>query len=303
MSQADGPEAPLRGPREGAAAPAMPATPSGGLSARVGRDLWPRVMSGAVLAAVAIAAIWAGGVVFAVLLAIVGAVVAWEWGHVVRGADLDAAMSAHVATVVSGIVLVGLGLAGPAILGVLIGTILTGVLSFGRHGLLSAVGVLFAGLPGICLLWLRGDEPLGMTAVLLVVAVVVATDIGAYFAGRLIGGAKLWPRVSPNKTWSGLAGGVGAAAIVAALFSFAVPGSQLLHLAWTGVVLAVLAQAGDLAESALKRHFGVKDASALIPGHGGFMDRIDGLATAAIAVGLWVALHDMASPARALLTW
>ncbi len=297
MSNAERPEMPLRG--EGQRAPQG----TRGLSDRVGRDLWPRVASGVVLAAVAIAAIWGGVVPLAVLLALVGAVVAWEWGHIVRGADLDAATSAHVATVASGIALTGLGLAGPAIVGVLIGTILTGVLSFGRHGVLSALGVLFAGLPGICLLWLRGDEPYGMTAVFFVVAAVVATDIGAYFSGRLIGGPKLWPAISPNKTWAGLAGAVAAAAGVAALFSFAVPGSIGTHLAVSGAALALIAQAGDLAESALKRHFGVKDASTLIPGHGGFMDRVDGLAFASMGAAIWVVLRNIAAPAQALLSW
>ena len=270
---------------------------------RVGRDLRPRVMSGLAMAAVAIAAVWAGGVPLAALLALVGGVVAWEWGRIVRGTEVDAAMSAHVATVIAGIVLTGLGLAGPAILAVLIGTILTGLLSFGRHGFLSAAGVLFAGLPGIALLWLRNDEPFGAAAVFFLVGAVVATDVGAYFCGRLIGGAKLWPSVSPNKTWAGLIGGVIAAAIVGLGFAMYFTGGLSGQLASTGGFLALMAQAGDLAESALKRRFGTKDASTLIPGHGGFMDRVDGLAVASIVAAAWVALMDMSAPARALLGW
>ena len=265
--------------------------------------MWPRVLSGLVLAAIAISAIWAGPVPLAGLLAFVGAVVAWEWGRIVRGTEVDAAMIAHIATVIVGIVLTGAGLAGPAILGVLIGTILTGLLSFGRHGFLSCAGVLFAGFPGIALLWLRSDEPMGAAAVYFIVGVVVATDVGAYFSGRLIGGPKLWPSVSPNKTWAGLIGGVTAAAAVGAGFAHFVAGSNVGHLALGGAVLAVVAQAGDLAESALKRRFGAKDASQLIPGHGGFMDRVDGLAAASIAAAAWVAMTDMAAPARALLAW
>ena len=237
------------------------------------------------------------------MLAFVGSVVAWEWGRMVRGTQVDAAMSAHIATVTAGIVLTGLGLAGPAILGVLIGTILTGVLSFGRHGFLSSVGVLFTALPGIALLWLRRDEPLGAQAVFFVVGAVVATDVGAYFCGRLIGGPKLWPQISPNKTWAGLLGGVAAAALVGALVARWIPGASLSHLMAAGAVLAVAAQAGDLAESALKRRFGTKDTSALIPGHGGFMDRVDGLSTAAMIAAAGAALFDMTAPARALLTW
>ena len=255
------------------------------------------------LGGIAVAAIWVGPLPLAVLLAIVGGIVAWEWGRIVRGAEIDAAMSAHVATVIAGIVLTGTGWAGPALIGVVIGTILTGLLSFGRHSVLSAVGVLFACLPGIALLWLRSDEPLGAAAVYFIIAAVAATDIAAYFSGRLIGGAKLWPRVSPNKTWAGLIGGVIAASVTGFVTSYLVSGAVPLHLTEMGGLLALVSQCGDLAESALKRRFGTKDASTLIPGHGGFMDRVDGLATAAIAAATWAAGMDMISPARALLTW
>jgi phosphatidate cytidylyltransferase len=273
------------------------------LSARVGRDLAPRVASGLVMAAVVAAVVWAGSIPLAILLALVGAVVAWEWGRIVRGTDIDAAMSAHVATVVAGIVLTGAGLAGPAILGIVIGTILTAVLSFGRNAMLSALGVLFASLPGSALLWFRSDPGFGGWAVVFIITAVVATDVGAYFCGRLIGGPKLWPQISPNKTWAGLIGGVAAAALFAAIFARFMSGATPSHLALSGALLALFAQAGDLAESALKRRFGTKDASALIPGHGGFMDRVDGLAMASIAAAAWVAVHDTSAPARAFLTW
>ncbi len=221
----------------------------------------------------------------------------------VRGTEIDTAMSAHVATVIAGIVLTALGLAGPALLGVVIGTILTGLLSFGRHSILSSLGVLFAALPAIALLWIRIDRPHGADAVFFVLLAVVATDVGAYVCGRLIGGPKLWPRVSPNKTWSGLVGGVSVAALASAGFSMVVPEAQPQHLAIAGGLLALISQAGDLAESALKRHFGTKDTSMLIPGHGGFMDRVDGLSTAAIAAATAAALIDVSAPARAILLW
>jgi phosphatidate cytidylyltransferase len=255
------------------------------------------------MAAVVAAVVWAGSIPLAILLALVGAIIAWEWGRIVRGTDIDAAMSAHVATVVAGIVLTGAGLTGPAILGIVIGTILTGVLSFGRNALLSSLGVLFASLPGSALLWFRSDPGFGGWAVFFIITAVVATDVGAYFCGRLIGGPKLWPQVSPNKTWAGLLGGIAAAALFAAIFAKFMSGSTPSHLALSGALLALFAQAGDLAESALKRRFDTKDASTLIPGHGGFMDRVDGLATASIAAAAWVATHDASAPAQALLTW
>jgi phosphatidate cytidylyltransferase len=239
----------------------------------------------------------------AVVLALVGGIVAWEWGRMVRSSELDAAMASHIVTVIAAVALTASGFAGPALMAVVIGTILTGLLSFGRHSLLSSVGVLFAALPGIALLWFRADKPLGMTAVFFVIMAVVATDVGAYFCGRLIGGPRLWPSVSPNKTWSGLAGGVTAAALTAAAFANVTPGASAIHLALAGAGLALAAQAGDLAESALKRSFGTKDTSGLIPGHGGFMDRIDGLAPASVAAAIAAALMDMTAPARALLTW
>jgi len=158
------------------------------------------------------------------------------------------------------------------------------------------------GLPAISLLWLRSNEPYGFAAVVLVFAIVWCSDIGAYAAGRLIGGPRLWPKISPNKTWAGLIGGLAAgtaaAAIVAPLF---VAEASPLRLALTGLGLSMVAQAGDLAESALKRLFGLKDASDLIPGHGGFMDRMDSIVAVAVAAALFAFVVDAHAPARALL--
>jgi len=114
-------------------------------------------------------------------------------------------------------------------------------------------------------------------------------------------GPLLWPQVSPKKTWSGLVGAVGASAVIGALFSLAVSGGSAPRLAAIGAALALIAQAGDLAESALKRRFGAKDAGSILPGHGGVMDRVDGLIAAASAAALAAAAIDMLSPARALL--
>jgi phosphatidate cytidylyltransferase len=137
--------------------------------------------------------------------------------------------------------------------------------------------------------------------VLLIFAIVWASDSAAYAAGRLIGGPKLWSQISPNKTWSGLLGGLAASTIAAALFSFFIVGASPLGLALTGLVLGLVGQVGDLAESALKRIFGLKDASALIPGHGGFMDRMDSILPVAVAAGMFALAVDPHAPARALL--
>ena len=149
-------------------------------------------------------------------------------------------------------------------------------------------------------MWIRSDEPWGFAAILFLVAAVAATDVAAFFAGRTLGGPKLAPAISPNKTWSGFIGGITAAALTGAVAAHLFGGNPMT-LALTGLALGVIAQGGDLAESALKRRFGVKDASNLIPGHGGFMDRVDGLIAAAIAAAVLASLINPAHPAAALV--
>jgi phosphatidate cytidylyltransferase len=121
--------------------------------------------------------------------------------------------------------------------------------------------------------------------------VVVATDVGAYAVGRAVGGPKLWPRVSPKKTWAGLAGGVGCAVAAGGLFSWATTGTNADLVCLVSAVAALVAQGGDLAESGVKRRFGVKDAGTLIPGHGGALDRLDGFLAATLAVAVSTYLH------------
>ena len=282
-------------------------TPATGLGARVGRDLWPRVVSGVVIASCATVAIVAGSWLWALLVGGAVGIAGWEWSRIVRGSKLDAApdaaMVTHITFVVVAVVLAGAGYYKSAATVVLAGGCLMLILTARNQPVLSAVGVLATGLPGVALVWLRADPALGIVAVLYVVSAVAMTDIGAYFSGRLIGGPKLWPRVSPNKTWAGLGGGMIAAALVGAIVANTVSGAATSHLMLLGALLAVVAQAGDLAESALKRRFGVKDASQLIPGHGGVMDRIDGLATASLLAAVWGLCFNIAAPAQAVLTW
>jgi phosphatidate cytidylyltransferase len=147
-----------------------------------------------------------------------------------------------------------------------------------REGALwRAAGLFYVSIPCASLIWLR-NEPLGMQLVLYVIFTVWATDIGAYFAGRIIGGPKLAPVISPNKTWAGLGGGMLAAAVIGGIaHSFTPCPASLLGCIGLGALIAVIAQGGDLFESGLKRRARVKDSSSLIPGHGGLLDRIDGL--------------------------
>jgi phosphatidate cytidylyltransferase len=255
------------------------------------------------MACVAVGLIVAGPQWFAGLALVIGVVLAWEWGRIVRGVDGDIVMVAHVCTVVAATVLAAMGQIALAMLATAIGLILVTLLSFGRHAVLSGLGVAFAVLPTVALIWFRSDPDFGMRAVLYVVAMVVVTDVAAYFSGRLIGGPKIWPRLSPKKTWAGLIGAMIATAAAGALFARWVPGAVPIKLAMQGSALAVIAQIGDFAESALKRKFGTKDASGLIPGHGGFMDRVDGLVTASVIAALFAAYLNVHSPARALLQW
>ena len=148
----------------------------------------------------------------------------------------------------------GWGLAALALAAVIAGSILTGLLCFQRRPLLSAEGVLYAGLPVVALIWLREDQPNGFAAVLLILIAVVATDVAAFVFGRLIGGPKLAPAISPNKTWSGFLGGISTAGLAAAGFAHTI-GADPLMVGISGVFLGIVAQIGDLTEVSLEAEF------------------------------------------------
>ncbi|MEQ1713884.1 MAG: phosphatidate cytidylyltransferase, partial [Hyphomicrobium sp.] len=246
------------------------------------RDLKPRILAGIALAAVAFLLLALGPQPFAVLVLAVTLAMSWEWGRMVRNTSLDMPFAVQAIATTIAVMLSVMGMPALGLAVVVIGTIVVFALGFGTESGLSAQGVLYVGLPAVMLLWLRSDGALGFWAVLLVVACVAATDTAAFFTGRQVGGPKLWPAVSPNKTWSGLIGGVTASALAAMALAQGVPGASSGRLALIGIVLGLVAQAGDLAESALKRLFSVKDTSSLIPGHGGVMDRMDGVVAAAV---------------------
>jgi phosphatidate cytidylyltransferase len=265
------------------------------------KELIVRGLSAIVLAVATVLATWGGPLPFAVLVAGISAVLIWEWGRLMRGSGIDllAAVGWFAVLVSIGLVVAGWPLI--AVLALALGALATLLLDRGRGGVLEAVGVLYAGLPSVALVWLRGAPEYGWQSVLLVLLIVWATDTGAFVSGRFFGGPKLCASISPNKTWSGLIGGVMAAAGVAWLqarwMGSAAPG-RVFALA---MVLALLSQVGDLTESALKRANNVKDTSHLIPGHGGFMDRVDGLIFAAVAAAIYAAFVDHGNPGAALL--
>jgi phosphatidate cytidylyltransferase len=268
----------------------------------VSPELGKRIISGIAIGVIALAMTAWSVTTFAVLMFVIGAAMTWEWGRMVRGTMPDAGMIVQILAVFLAAVLSATDRAGLGIAATVIGAIAVAALAFGAgRAQLSGVGVLYAALPVVALGWLRGDEPLGFHATLFVLVSVIVTDVGAYASGRTIGGPRLWPRVSPNKTWSGLIGGVAAAAVAGALFSWILGTGSPRWLASLGFFLGLIAQGGDLAESALKRHFGIKDSSDLIPGHGGVMDRMDGIVTASIAAAAIAFAIDAYAPARALL--
>ncbi|WP_072392750.1 phosphatidate cytidylyltransferase [Hyphomicrobium sp. CS1GBMeth3] len=259
-----------------------------------------RIVSAVALALIAFAALWGGVLPFAGLVLVIALVMSWEWSGLMRGEGIDITLIVHGLAVAAAVGFSAFGMAALGVAALIIGTIIVLALEFGHRPILSAAGVLYAGLPAVALIWLRGSEPFGFEAVFFIVLVVIATDTAAFAAGRLIGGPRLAPAVSPNKTWSGLGGGLSAAAATAALFGYWV-GGPVAALAICGVIMGVVAQMGDLAESAMKRAFDAKDASQLLPGHGGFMDRMDGLAPVAVVLAFAALFLDPRAPAQAIL--
>lgn len=247
------------------------------VSARWG-DLAPRIVTALVLAAVAGGAVVAGGVALVALAVVAGGLMTWELARMTRGhegPDLSIPLGL-LAAVALALILCLPDARWPVAL--VLAPALAGVLTPRREGALFAAGSFVIMTATLAFVVLR--ETPGLAGLLAVVLTVVACDVAGYFAGRALGGPKLWPRVSPNKTWSGTVAGWLAAFVIGAGFRLAGAGS--VTLLWLLPLIAAASQAGDIAESALKRRMGVKDSSALLPGHGGLMDRFDGLSFALI---------------------
>jgi len=259
-------------------------------------NLARRVASAVVLVPTVLGAVWFGdqygGAIYLVLLAVAVSLLAIEWG----GMSAPAA-PVRVATAVCAAVLIALFLVQRdhiyvAWMALLAGALAAALVARGvaERPMNAAYGVIYIGVAGICLTWLR-EMPQGKWWTFMLLAVTWSADIGAYAVGNVLKGPKLWPRFSPNKTWSGFAGGLVAAMGAAAAMSAAgaLPRPPWFTLNITAAILVGLAgglatMAGDLWESALKRRFGVKDSGDLIPGHGGLLDRVDGLLFAVVVI-------------------
>ena len=274
------------------------------------RNLLMRIAAALVLAPTAIAIGYAGGALWIALVTGVAIGLYVEWLMVVGAiGDRRVAIAGALALAIAGGTL-ALGRIEAACVALAIGLVAVAMLSRGLRQW-TAAGFLYAAVAQMASSLIRVDSETGFLALVFVFLVVWVTDIGGYFAGRGIGGPKLWARVSPKKTWAGAIGGFAASLVVAALFSVLVPHRDDPHvvlkigpLLALGAVLSVVSQLGDLFESAVKRRFGVKDSSQLIPGHGGLMDRLDGfIAAIALAAILGLLRGGVDSAGRALMVW
>ncbi len=246
-----------------------------------------RLISAAVLLPLAFGSAWLGGIYWAAVVLMFAIAMSWEWSTICSRRDgapahFPAAGWLAMLAVAAAVVGAASGRELPAFAVLAAGALLTGAIG---RSLWLGVGVVYVGLPSIAILWIRSQDS-GLVTLAWILALVIAVDTGAYFAGRTIGGPKLAPRISPKKTWAGLAGGVVSASLVGWVTALLLELPQWLTLVAISGLLAFVEQAGDLAESAFKRRFGVKDSSRLIPGHGGVLDRVDGLLAVSLAVGL-----------------
>ena len=266
------------------------------------RNLIRRVIAALVLAPVAIAIAYAGGWLWTTLVTLAAIGLYVEWLMIVGVArETRVVTSGAVALAISGLCL-ALGRIDASLLALALGLAAVALLSPGRRNWI-ATGFGYAAAAQIASVLVRLDQVWGFVALILVLLVVWVTDIGGYFAGRGIGGPKLWPRVSPKKTWAGAVGGFVASLVIAAgfaAFGLGKTGPLLL----LGAVLSIASQLGDLFESAVKRRFGVKDSSHIIPGHGGLMDRLDGFVAAIVLAAVFGFLRGgVDGVGRGLMVW
>ena len=271
-----------------------------------------RIASAAVLAPIAIGFAYIGGWLFLALCAAAAARILWEWTRLVADHPDRRVLLPGFAALIAAFFLTGFDEPAAAATTIVIGAALAGGTLIvlprwfpARNTVGWAVGgILYAGIAFLGPAVLRRDPTLGFTAVLFVALTVWATDICAYAAGRAIGGPLLWPEISPHKTWAGAIGGVLGGVAAGTMVAYASGVGMLAAIGVIALLLSLLTQVGDLFESAVKRRFGAKDASYLIPGHGGLMDRLDGFLVAGCA-GLLIGLirAGIAAPAQGLLVW
>lgn len=275
------------------------------MSAKWG-DLGTRTASALILIPAVIACAWFGGIWFKGFVLLLAGLMAHEWASMVHPKN-PVQYILHMGAAACGTVLpeaVGVEYALLVILGLAL--VSGAMVRAGRSAASkwSYFGIFYVGFPALAFVLLRGDPDYGFAAILWIFLIVWSADTLAYFAGRIIGGPKLAPSISPKKTWAGLGGAVAGSALVSIIFAYVTQLNGIWALAILAACLALVEQAGDLFESSLKRFHGVKDAGGLIPGHGGIIDRVDGLIAVAVVAALIGIFRDQGvSAARGLLHW
>ena len=262
-------------------------------------EMLVRFASAAILATLTLGAAWYGGWAAAAAVAAAAVAVHLEWigltgDRLVPALAFTALLVASFALFAAGYPEAAAGLTALAVVGA----------AAASRELWRPAGVAYGAMLGLGLLLLRGAPEQGLPAVLVVFAVVWGTDSGAFFAGRAIGGPRLWPAVSPKKTWAGAIGGLIAGIAAGLVMAMLARVTVTPELVLVSAALSLADQAGDLVESAIKRHFGAKDSGIIVPGHGGMMDRVDGLVFAVAAAAIIGLVHGGPSHlAAGLLTW
>ena len=280
---------------EGEAAPAS-------VAGQNSRNLVVRVAAALVLAPLAIAIAYAGGWLWTALVTLVAIGLYLEWLMITGSAGETRAVASGVLALAAAGLLLAAARTEAAFIVLSIGLVVVAAISRQRRGWIAGGFLYSAGAQAASVLT-RLDSTSGFAALVFVLLIVWVTDIGGYFAGRGIGGPKLWPRVSPKKTWAGAIGGFVASVFVAAGF-VALHFGTAAALLTLGAILSIVSQLGDLFESAVKRRFGVKDSSHIIPGHGGLLDRLDGFVAAIVlAAILGVVRGGMDGVGRGLMVW
>lgn len=272
----------------------------------VEKELAARLFSGFSLAFVSVVMIYAGVLPFASLIFVLALIMIWEWSRMVFNKAFHPNLFIQMLGYTAIIAFVGTGLYLFAVFTILLTTLASYSIGYldtrdFRTSLWSASGICYVALPTLSLIWFRQDPVYGIYAVLFIMLIVWITDTMAYLVGKNVGGPKLWPSISPNKTWSGLFGGLFSSVIFGYGVALVLNVDDVFSLVLISLILSLVAQAGDLLESAMKRNFGQKDMSTLIPGHGGVIDRVDGLVVTACAAGLIAFYLNFEKPGQALL--